>query len=207
MLDALERLGPRARGIARLPLTVSSRSLAALAARGVVGVRLDLVAEGLPLLEDPALERFLRRLCDLDLLLDVQCEGDQMASLAPVLARTPVKVVVDHCGRPDPARGVRSPGFAALLRLAELGRVNVKLSGPNRSSRRKAPYADMAPCIRALIAAYGPDALVWGSDWPFLRCEERMDYAPLLALLERWMPSAADRRRVLCRTPARLFRF
>lgn len=207
MLDALERLGGRARGIARLPLTVSMRALAALKRQGVVGVRLDVVAEGLGLLVDPALERFLRRLCENDLLLDVQCEGDQMAALAPVLARTPLPVVVDHCGRPDPARGVRAPGFAALLRLSELGRVTVKLSGPMRASRQVAPYDDMLPFVRALIAAYGPDALVWGSDWPFLRCAERMDYGPLLALLERWVPSAADRRRVLCGTPARVFRF
>ena len=47
MLDALERLGPRARGIARVPLDVSPRRLDALARRGVVGVRVDFIVAGL----------------------------------------------------------------------------------------------------------------------------------------------------------------
>jgi predicted TIM-barrel fold metal-dependent hydrolase len=49
---------------------------------------------------------------------------------------------------------------------------------------------------------------VWGSDWPFLRMPERIDYGPLLALLaERQVPDDAARRRILWDTPCREFGF
>ena len=48
---------------------------------------------------------------------------------------------------------------------------------------------------------------MWGSDWPFVRTDERIDYGPELACLQRWLPDEADRRKVLWDTPARLFGF
>jgi predicted TIM-barrel fold metal-dependent hydrolase len=53
----------------------------------------------------------------------------------------------------------------------------------------------------------GPERYVWGSDWPFLRAPERMDYGPLLALLERHVPDPADRRRILVDTPRAVLGF
>jgi predicted TIM-barrel fold metal-dependent hydrolase len=42
---------------------------------------------------------------------------------------------------------------------------------------------------------------VRGSDWPFLRAPERIDYAPLLDLLARHVVDGDDRQRILCTTP------
>ena len=74
-----------------------------------------------------------------------------------------------------------------------------------KSSRQAYPYQDAWPFVRALIDAYGFDALLWGSDWPFLRATERFDYGPLLKLVERLIPEPADRRKVLWDTPRTLF--
>jgi predicted TIM-barrel fold metal-dependent hydrolase len=35
---------------------------------------------------------------------------------------------------------------------------------------------------------------MWGSDWPFLRAPERIDYGLVLAVLDRLLPDPADRR-------------
>jgi predicted TIM-barrel fold metal-dependent hydrolase len=56
-----------------------------------------------------------------------------------------------------------------------------------------------------LIDAFGVDACVWGSDWPFLRAPERIDYGPLLSLVERLVPDPAERRALWWDTPRRLF--
>ncbi len=48
---------------------------------------------------------------------------------------------------------------------------------------------------------------MWGSDWPFVRMDERMDYGPPFTCLPRWLPDEGDRRKVLWDTPARLFGF
>jgi predicted TIM-barrel fold metal-dependent hydrolase len=48
---------------------------------------------------------------------------------------------------------------------------------------------------------------VWGSDWPFLRAPERLDYGPLLTLFEQIVPDAETRHQIQWETPRRLFRF
>jgi predicted TIM-barrel fold metal-dependent hydrolase len=208
MLDALERLGGRARGIARVPVDLPPRRLDALIRGGVVGVRVDFVAKGLQPLEDTkAFAAFVKRLADRDLVLDVQSEADQFVAIAKALADIPVRIVVDHLGRPKPELGVNAAGFRALLRMAQSGRVAVKLSGPMRCSRKVAPYRDLDPFVKALLRELSPKRLVWGSDWPFLRSERRLDYAPMLAWLARVVPRAADRRAILATTPARWFGF
>ena len=207
MLDALERLGPRARGIARVPLDVSPRRLDALARRGVAGVRVDFVAKGLEPLNDASFMRLIGRLADRDLVLDVQSEGDQFVAIARALAGTPVRVVVDHMSRPVPEHGVDAPGFRALLGMADSGRVAVKLSGPMRCSHEAAPYRDLDPFQAALLREFTARRLVWGSDWPFLRTDRRVDYGPMLAWLGRAVPRATDRRAILAATPALWFGF
>ena len=52
-----------------------------------------------------------------------------------------------------------------------------------------------------------PARCCWGSDWPYLRAEGRLDYGPELARLSAWLPNAADREQVLRITPRRLFGF
>ena len=83
----------------------------------------------------------------------------------------------------------------------------MKISGFSQFSRARHPYADIRPYVDALLAAFTPRNCVWGSDWPFLRAPERIDYGPLLLLLEALLPDAADRRAVLWDTPRRLFGF
>ncbi|MNP67958.1 4-sulfomuconolactone hydrolase [compost metagenome] len=61
--------------------------------------------------------------------------------------------------------------------------------------------------MHALLEAFGADACVWGSDWPFIRQRSRVDYGPLLKLAERLMPDARLRQAVMWDTPRRLFGF
>jgi predicted TIM-barrel fold metal-dependent hydrolase len=76
-----------------------------------------------------------------------------------------------------------------------------------RFSRRPPPYADVNRFVARLLAEGGPGRLVWGSDWPFLRADRRVDYGPMLAQLALWVPDARQRRRILVDTPAELFGF
>ena len=91
-------------------------------------------------------------------------------------------VLFDHCGRPDPRAGVGQAGFATLLGLAQTGRACVKLSSLTKCSNLPYPYPDAWPYVEALLEAYTPRALVWASDWPFLRAPDRIDYDGLAGL-------------------------
>ena len=165
---------------------------------GVIGIRLDLVGDGIALIHDPSLERLLARVRAMRWLVQVQCERDQLHEAAAPLQAARVPLVFDHCGRPDAERGVDQPGFRALLEFGREGHF-VKLSGPFRFFNAFSPRAETEPFVRALIE--------WGSDWPFLRLPVRMDYGPVLANLHRWFPDERDRHEVLWETPARLFGF
>jgi predicted TIM-barrel fold metal-dependent hydrolase len=202
MLDALERAGGRLRGIALVPNDTGIDELQRLKASGVVGLAINTALLGRDFYQDAG--PLFERLAVLDMFANVQVESDHLQTLAPLLERSGVRVLIDHCGRPDPAEALDQPGFRALLELAKSGRTVVKLSGYVKFSKTTHPYPDTWPYIEALLDGFGPDRCVWASDWPFLRAPRRIDYGPLLALLERLVPNPDDRRKVLWDTPRRL---
>jgi predicted TIM-barrel fold metal-dependent hydrolase len=205
MLDTLAEGGGRYRGMAVVPLQTGRAVLAALQERGVVGVTLNAALLGTAHYREAG--PLLHALADLDMVADVQVCGDQLVELGPLLERAGVRVLVDHLGRPDVGAGTGAPGFRELLRWGRSGRAVVKLSGHVKVSREPYPHPDLDPFVVALLDAFGPERCVWGSDWPFLRAPERMDYGPLLALLERHVPDSADRRRILVDTPRAVLGF
>ena len=69
------------------------------------------------------------------------------------------------------------------------------------------PWEDSWPFVRALLEAFTPDRCLWGSDRPFLRTPERIDYGLVLSHLERLIPDPGARRKVLWDMPMRLLGF
>ncbi|GLR66144.1 hypothetical protein GCM10010909_08230 [Acidocella aquatica] len=174
-------------------------------AAGIVGVAFNLPFHGVPYYLGA--EALLARLAELDMILQLQVQNTDLLEFLPLIEKYPVRLLIDHCGRPDIAAGPRGEAFQALLTLGQTGRAAVKLSGHIKFSHTSYPFQDTWPFIQALVDAFTPDNCVWGSDWPFLRAPERVDYGPLLRLLEYLLPDAADRRKVLWHTPRRLFGF
>jgi predicted TIM-barrel fold metal-dependent hydrolase len=125
----------------------------------------------------------------------------------PWIEAMPVRVLIDHCGRPTPEDGLQQAGFAALLRLAATKRVSVKLSGYSKFSHTGYPFKDCRPFVRAIVEAFTLEHCLWSSDWPFLRAPERQDYGPLVELTETLFPDEADRRKLFWDTPHRLLGF
>ena len=206
MLAAIRAGKGRFKGIARVGPEADGRMLAQLRDAGVIGLRLDLVTDGVAFLQDALTRRLLAQAREMHWLVQVQCERDQLHDAAGALRSAKLPLIFDHCGRPDATRGVDQLGFRALLDFGRDGH-HVKLSGPFRFFNASAPQARIEPFIEALLEAFTPKRCVWGSDWPFLRMPMRMDYGPVLANLERWIPDPSDRQQVLWETPARLFGF
>ena len=205
LLDTLARSGGRYKGVAVVRNDTSRAELQDLQAAGIVGVAFNAALLGVEFYRD--IGPLLERMRELGLWAQVQVERDQLAALAPVLQDSGVKLLFDHCGRPEPRAGVEQPGFQALLNLAASGRAVVKLSGYIKFSHQASPHADAQPFVQALLRAYTPAALVWASDWPFLRAPSRPDYGSLLALFEHLVPDEAARRAIGSETPRRLFGF
>jgi len=206
MVTAIAASGGRFKGIARVRPDADANELGRLGNAGVIGIRLDLITDGVAVLRHSSMPRLLAQMREMRWLVQVQCERDQLHEARATLRAAGVSLVFDHCGRPDAERGVTQSGFQALLEFGREGHF-VKLSGPFRFFNAFSPKADTEPFVHALIEAFTTTRCVWGSDWPFLRMPMRMDYGPILANLERWFPDERDRRQVLWDTPARLFGF
>lgn len=205
LLDALARSEGRYKGIAVVPSDIGYEELLLLKAGGVVGIAFNLTLFGEA--HYSGCESLWRLLADLDMFVQVQVKHDQMLAIAPMLLRSGVRILIDHCGLPTPGLGLQQAGFQSVLDLARSGRATVKLSGYQKFSAQALPYEDARPFVMALMDAFTLDACLWASDWPYLKATERLDYGPLLKHVENWLPDASDRRRLLWDTPCRLFGF
>jgi L-fuconolactonase len=88
------------------------------------------------------------------------------------LAHPPVPVVIDHLGRFDLADD-RLRAIQELNRLAPLQNVYVKMSALGFLSHDEWPYRDLWPVLACVIDAFGPERVMWGSDYPFV-----LDHGP-----------------------------
>ncbi|MDO9414287.1 MAG: amidohydrolase family protein [Pseudolabrys sp.] len=205
MLDAIANDKDRLKGIAIIPFDASVDDLRELKAQGIIGAAFNPTFHGNDYYK--AAEPLIRKLTDLDMFMQIQSEHDQLLMYVPWIESIPVKVLIDHLGRPTPSAGLGQPGFAALLELARTRRVSVKLSGYSKFSQRAYPFEDCWPFVRAVLDAFTPENCLWASDWPFLRAPERQDYGPLVELAGHLVPNLHDRRALFQTTPKRLFGF
>ncbi|MDP9877336.1 amidohydrolase family protein [Variovorax boronicumulans] len=208
-LDALAQLGERARGVAVVDHEVADSELDALAAQRVCGLRVNFVTpQSWGATTPQMLTTLARKVVRLGWHIQVFVQPEQLVALAPVLARIPVPLVIDHMARIDPAEGTKGEAYATARRLLDGGNTWMKLSGVYMRSRDGAPaYGDVSDLGRALVAA-APERLVWGSDWPHTtEAPDTVNDADLADVLAAWCGSTAVRDRILVDNPAKLYGF
>ncbi len=145
---------------------VLAASIAGLAAApGVVGVRLLGIAPGSSWAHDEARARVAfhaARRFGLVIVLTVW--PDQLQALTNLIRETSdFPVALDHCGFPD-LSGDRVPPDAPLMALRE--DENVRLKVTSHLLREVAGNGDPATLVAQLAATFGPERLLWGSDYP-----------------------------------------
>lgn len=206
LLDTVAVLGANGRGIAVVDPAISDADLAALHDGGVRGLRFGIdLANGM---QPDVLETMAARIAPLGWHIQYRCWPQELLDLEARFRKLPVDIVFDHMGNIDPATGTGHPAFKALLGLLETGRCWVKLSAPYQLSAAGGPdYADYRPQGRALVAA-NVERMVWGTNWPHPRVEEKPDEANLLDVLLDWT-DGDDRalRAILTDNPAKLYGF
>ena len=207
MLDAIKNSNGHFKGVALVPPNVTEKELIALNDAGVVGMRINLMFYGNKELLEPGADRMLAMIKEMGWFLQIHCEKDNLVSAEALLRKAGVRMMIDHFCRPDTAAGVNNPGFQKLLEFGREGNTVVKLSGPFRSSNQAYPYLDVDPFVAAVVDAFTIDNCVWGSDWPFVLMDKRVDHGPPLTCLDRWLPDPKDQRKVLWENPARFFGF
>ena len=205
LLDTIARGNGCFKGVAIVDFDADLASLRQLQSQSVVGAAFNPTFHGNDYYKHAA--ALIEKLAQLDMFLQIQSEHDQLLQFVPWIEAMPIRVLIDHCGRPTPQAGLAQPGFQALLRLARTKRVSVKLSGYSKFSRAPYPFEDCWPFVHAIVEAFTLDHCVWASDWPFLRAPQRQDYGPLVELVARLFPDPVDRHMLFWTTPRRMFGF
>ena len=183
----------------------------------------DLRLVGLrPMVQDIADNRWLERASLRDafdamighgLVFDALVRPRHLEALTCVVDRHPeLVVVIDHGAKP-PIDGA-SPDAdwrERMRRLAQRPQVHCKLSGLVTEVAAGAGHDAVAAHVEALLEAFGPQRLVWGSDWPVVELGGGYDAWRRLSLqtLQALPPAAQSailgenaRRLYLSRTPA-----
>lgn len=147
----------------------------------LVGLRA--MAQDLPddWLASPLLGEALDAMAAHNLALDALVRPAQLAALRVLLARHPaLRVVIDHGAKPAIAAG-GSPGWSEdiFALAAEFPALCCKLSGLVTEAGDDIRAIALRPYADTLLAAFGPERLMWGSDWPVVRL--RCEYAEWLA--------------------------
>ncbi len=146
-----------------------------------------------PMLQDLEDDRFILRAPVLTNLGYVASTGTpfdfltfprHLAHVASVLEQVPnLRAVVDHISKPAIAAGTLDPWRADIAAVAKFDGVCCKVSGMvTEADLAQWTRADLEPYVLHVLDVFGPDRLIYGSDWPV--CLLAADYARVIGTLE-----------------------
>ena len=207
MVDAMISSDGRARGVASVRADVTDRDLEALHAAGVRGVRFNFVRRLVDFTPREVLTAIADRIAPLGWHVVVYFEAQDLEELSPFFTALPTRVIVDHMGRPDVAKGLDHPDFRRFLALLDAhDNIWSKVSGAERLSISGPPaYDDFVPFARLVVERY-PDRVLWGTDWPHPNLKTHMpDDGRLVDVLPRIATTPDLQRRLLVDNPMRLY--
>ncbi len=153
----------------------------------------------------PLMPPLWKRCRDLKVPMTILAPATRMPDIAALCEKFPdLTVVIDHMAdcpidRPD-----------LLLKLTALKRypkVFVKISHTWSLSKEGFPFRDTFPLVQTLYDAFGPQRLMWGTDWPV--SHRHASYAQTLAVVRDAMTflNRDDKRWLLSKTIERVWPF
>jgi L-fuconolactonase len=173
----------------------------------VVGLRHVVQAEPEGFLDGADFRRGVAALERFDLVYDILIHARQLREAARFAAAFPrQRFVLDHLGKPDVRGGGLERWRGDLREIATLPHVWCKLSGLVTEADWQAwTPAQLRPYLDTALDAFGPDRLMFGSDWPV--CTLAASYARVVALVREAIAeySADEQARVMGGTAERVY--
>lgn len=130
--------------------------------------------------------RGIGRLRRFGLTYDILVYERQLPAAIALADRLPEQpFVLDHLGKPRIRDGVLEPWATRLRELSRRPNVWCKLSGMvTEADRRHWRPEDLRPYLDVAFEAFGPDRLMFGSDWPV--CLVAAPYARVVGAVEAY---------------------
>ncbi|WP_062209385.1 amidohydrolase [Aureimonas sp. AU12] len=136
--------------------------------RWLVGLRPML--QGLP--DDrwilrPRVLKSLALVAESGLAFDILTFTRHLPHVRRALGETPgLRAVVDHISKPEIASGTLDPWRDEIAAIAAFPNVSCKISGMVTEAGADWRLDQLRPYVDHVVACFGPDRLMFGSDWP-----------------------------------------
>jgi L-fuconolactonase len=173
---------------------------------GFHGVRLSPAADASgDWIRGPLMPPLWRRCQSLGVPMTLLAPISRMPDIQKLVDQFPdLTVVIDHmadCPVDQPKE------LEKLIALVRYPKVFVKISHTWSLSRQSYPWLDAQELVKRLYDRFGPQRLMWATDWPIAR--ERATYAQRLSVVRDDMPflSAEDKAWILSKTVERVWPF
>ncbi len=149
----------------------------------------------------------LRAVGEAGLVYELLVVPDQLDAALDVVRTLPeVTFVLDHAGKPAIASGELGGWASRIWALAEQPNVYCKLSGlVTEAGWRSWTTGKIRPYADTVLDAFGPDRVMFGSDWPV--CLLACDYSDVVELAVRLTGrlDGGERARMFARTAERVY--
>jgi L-fuconolactonase len=116
------------------------------------------------------------------------------------------RFVIDHCAKPEIKAGKTEPWATQMRKIAQNQNVFCKVSGlVTEVDWKSGKVDDFKPYLDIVFDAFGPDRLMFGSDWPV--CLLAATYRQVRQLIEDYVTgfSQADKKKIFGGNAARFY--
>ncbi|MDO0909933.1 amidohydrolase family protein [Streptomyces sp. DT2A-34] len=148
--------------------------------------------------------RGLAAVAEAGLVYDLVVLPHQLPACVEAAADHPgLTFVLDHLGKPPIAAGALEPWETAVRSLAALSNTVCKLSGMvTEADLASWRVDDLRPYADVVLDAFGPDRLMFGSDWPV--CTLAASYGQVVATT-RELTGESDQQQIFGATATRVY--
>ena len=207
-LDSMKNHQPYFMAVCRVnPLDPAAPDqLSRLTQQGFHGVRLSPSGDASgDWIKGPLMPPLWHRVESLKVPMQIYAPITRMPDLVPLIEKCPgLDVVIDHMADCP----IEQPGeLGKLIALARFPRVFVKISHTWSISRQAYPWLDAQEYVKRLYGVYGPERLMWGTDWPV--SQKWTSYSKTLSVVREEMRflNEEDKRWILSKTVERIWPF
>jgi L-fuconolactonase len=133
----------------------------------------------------------------LGLSFDICVRHPQLASVTELVRRCPgTTFVLDHAGKPDLRSSILESWRSNITEMAKLPNVSCKVSGLMTEAGTAALEFDrFEPVVAHLLATFGPQRLLFGSDWPVVKLAAA--YATWLGMAKKLLAPLSESEQAL----------
>lgn len=145
---------------------------------------------------NPAFKPIFDKLIELNLCFDALVFTQHLDNILLLADRYPnLKIVIDHCAKPDIATGKFELWARKLRAFKDKTNVLIKVSGLTTEAKQGQDQpSDFQPYFDLVYQTFSASRMMWGSDWPVVNLSSTFEqwYQLSQALIEGWQKHEVD---------------